>query len=424
MKKSRWFFILLCLFCVSQVFAAAKCGDVNGDDLVDIVDAFLIAKAYVGQGTVEKAVADVDGDDSVSIVDALIIAQFYVGAVNSLSGCGDGTTATPDTFPGQIESSLIGWATMNGGTTGGGNENPIVVNSMGKLNDAAGGTDAKVIHVEGKLSGTLKVGSNKTIIGLKGAEISGSSGVVRLTNSKNVIIKNLKLTGAHKTVNTLLHNAKNVWLDHCEVVNGKSDVVRLTGTSDFVTISWNVFRQTKFGHEHMGVNIGLKDSATEGRGHMNVTLHHNFYKELINERMPRARFGKIHTFNNLCLAGKNNKTRSYYAVRAGFDANVRSERNVYIDFNGPSWWWSSEKLGAPTSTVFNYARSNENSILETIEDLLINCAKEPQTIKEHQGVRGKAGIYSTGTAFVPPYSYTADSTSGLEEKIRNGAGPQ
>jgi pectate lyase len=249
--------------------------------------------------------------------------------------------------------------------------------------------------------------------------------VLRLTGARNVIIKNLKLVGVHKPnqPNTVLQDVKNVWLDHNSFIDGSADLLVVAGTSDFVTLSWNVFRQTVFGHNHMGVNIGASDKDTTSRGHLRVTLHHNFYAKMINERMPRVRFGQVHTFNNLCLAGIDAQSRSYYAVRPGVEANIRSERNIYQDFIGPSWWWTSEKLGAETSTVFNYARGNENSVLESIEDVASpEAVIGPIAIKEHEGVTGQAGFYSNGKAFVPPYTYTADPTDGLEEKIRAGAG--
>lgn len=101
----------------------------------------------------------------------------------------------------------------------------------------------------------------------------------------------------------VLHDVKNVRLVHNTFINGSHDLLVISGTSDFVTISWNVFRQTIFGHDHKGVNIGASDKDTTSRGYLRVTLHHNFYAKLINERMPRVGFGQVHTFNNLCLAG-------------------------------------------------------------------------------------------------------------------------
>jgi pectate lyase len=51
---------------------------------------------------------------------------------------------------------MIGWATMEGGTTGGGDAQPQYVDNLGDLNDAGGGSKPRVIYVSGKLSGSLK----------------------------------------------------------------------------------------------------------------------------------------------------------------------------------------------------------------------------------------------------------------------------
>jgi pectate lyase len=350
------------------------------------------------------------------------------GANPSPGNCGQPEPAAGPAAPvdwSYLNAPPVGWVTQGDGVTGGGNARPVFARSMSELQTHATGVDPKVIHVDGKLRGTLTVGSNKTIIGLQGAEIRSEAGALRLTGSRNVIIKNLTLVGVHQPnqPNTVLHDVKNVWLDHNTFINGSHDLLVVSGTSDFVTLSWNVFRHTIFGHDHMGVNIGASDRDPTSRGRLRVTHHHNFYAKMVNERMPRVRFGQVHTFNNLCLAGTDPQSRSYYAVRPGNDANVRSERNIYKDFVGPSWWWTSEKLGAKDSTVFNYARGNANSVLESIEDVAIpEAVKGPIAIKEHEGVTGQAGFYGNGKAFVPPYAYAAEPTDGLEEKIRAGAG--
>lgn len=350
------------------------------------------------------------------------------GANPSPGNCGEpqpvAGPAAPVDFS-YLNAPPVGWATQGDGVTGGGNARPVVVRSMSELQKQAAGEEPRVIHVDGKLRGTLTVGSNKTVLGLQGAEIASDTNVLRLTGSRNVIIKNLSLVGVHKPSqpNTVLHDVKNVWLDHNSFIDGSTDLLVVSGASDFVTISWNVFRQTSFGHNHMGVNIGASDNDTASRGLLRVTHHHNFYAKMVNERMPRVRFGQVHSFNNLCLAGTDPQWRSYYAVRPGVDANIRSERNIYKDFVGPSWWWTSEKLGAETSTVFNYARGNANSVLESIEDVAVpEAVKGPIVIKEHEGVTGQAGFYGNGKAFVPPYTFSADPTAGLEKKIRAGAG--
>ena len=78
-------------------------------------------------------------------------------------------------------------------TTGGGAAAPQTVTTLAAFSSAVSGTDAKVVYVSGKLTaGKVNIGSNKTIVGLCGAEIHGHLG---LSGSSNVIIRNLKIVG-------------------------------------------------------------------------------------------------------------------------------------------------------------------------------------------------------------------------------------
>ena len=65
----------------------SNCGDVNDDDVVDIVDALLIAQYYVqlDPNPFNADVADVNGDGVIDIIDALLVAQYYVDLIDSLS---------------------------------------------------------------------------------------------------------------------------------------------------------------------------------------------------------------------------------------------------------------------------------------------------------------------------------------------------
>ncbi len=60
-------------------------GDVNGNGVIDIVDALLIAQYYVGlnPANFNAANADVNCSGGVDIVDALLVAQYYVGLIAS-----------------------------------------------------------------------------------------------------------------------------------------------------------------------------------------------------------------------------------------------------------------------------------------------------------------------------------------------------
>jgi arabinogalactan endo-1,4-beta-galactosidase len=72
--------IILCIFPNAHL-TAQQPGDVNHDDVIDIIDALLTAQFYVGlyPANFDESLADLNSDGGVDIVDALIIAQIYVG---------------------------------------------------------------------------------------------------------------------------------------------------------------------------------------------------------------------------------------------------------------------------------------------------------------------------------------------------------
>src|SRR4029078_10332772 len=99
------------------------------------------------------------------------------GSTGGSTGCSTPPPASP----------LVGWATVNGNTTGAGSAPPPTVTTLAALNSAVDGTDAAVVIVQGKLApGVVKIGSNKTIIGVCGAEIHGH---VELSRATNVILR-------------------------------------------------------------------------------------------------------------------------------------------------------------------------------------------------------------------------------------------
>jgi len=60
-------------------------GDVNGDGIVNIVDALIIAQKSVGLEPPIQGNPDVNCDGVITIVDALIVAQFSVGLITSIA---------------------------------------------------------------------------------------------------------------------------------------------------------------------------------------------------------------------------------------------------------------------------------------------------------------------------------------------------
>jgi hypothetical protein len=85
MKKYFIIFIFCFIVWLSpQYFLfSQEAGDVNNDTFIDIVDALLVARYYVGlnPSPFYSLYADVNGDTAVDILDALMIAQYYVGLI-------------------------------------------------------------------------------------------------------------------------------------------------------------------------------------------------------------------------------------------------------------------------------------------------------------------------------------------------------
>lgn len=284
----------------------------------------------------------------------------------------------------------MGWATVAAdgrqGTTGGGKATPVVVKSSGELNSAAGGSDPKVIHVDGEVGGSLKVGSNKTIIGLPGAKISNAS----LGGSTNVIIRNLKIQGGSDTVVT--NDAHHVWIDHCELSDGADGVLDMTYGSDHFTISWTKIFYTRDGEHRYASLVGNRDDNTADVGKLHVTFYKVWWADKIQQRQPRVRNGQVHVLNNLYTSQDAD-----YGIAPGVHANIRAEKNIFIDI--------PEALNA---TFYN---SSDDAVLEEVG----NVFKGTTT--------GKVGKMGTRPAFTPPYPYTADTPDdAMEASIRAGAG--
>ncbi|MBN2535506.1 MAG: polysaccharide deacetylase family protein [Spirochaetales bacterium] len=101
MKKSL--LVLALVLASFVVFGQSySLGDTNHSGGIDVVDALLIAQAYVGlnPSNYYESEADVDCSGGIDIVDALLVAQYYVGLISSFpcqSTPPPGTTTTTTT---------------------------------------------------------------------------------------------------------------------------------------------------------------------------------------------------------------------------------------------------------------------------------------------------------------------------------------
>lgn len=257
------------------------------------------------------------------------------------------TPTTPVTPPSAGTATLIGYAGVNGSTTGGKGGSEITVSSLQALISAVGSSGAKIIYVSGtiKASGVNKVyvTSNKSIIGLAGSSIEGVS--FMLFGVNNIIFQNLVMKNyvTYSGVQ-VAESSHHIWVDHCEFSTDRNQGweywgkdVSITTQSDYVTLSWN-----KFHDNNLSVLISAGGAGHEAdAGKLHVTLHHNFWYN-ISEREPMTRWGSVHLFNNYHL---NN---SGYSIGARSNVNLRTDNDYFSNCPVPI---STSQAGEPAGTV-------------------------------------------------------------------------
>jgi len=337
-------------------------------------------------------------------------------------GTGGSTSGNCTTPP--AASPLIGWATASGSTTGGGNATPVTVTTFADLQSAVKGTTAAVIYVKGVLApGSVSIGSNKTIVGLCGAEIHGHIGI---NKQSNIILRNIKIVGyavgncaldpdyssatgcsSGNDAISIEGQSNHIWLDHDDVSDGTDGNLDITHACDFITVSWTKFhyssaRTDPTGSDSTGANghrfsnlVGHSDSnSSEDTGHLTITWHHNWWADYVVERQPRVRFGRVHLFNNLYTSAGDD-----YCIGVGVGANLRTENNIFVGVKTPI---DTASYSDATSAISSAGNVYSGTSGDAPADLKASSVFNPAS----------------------SYTYTLDDTSGLQAVIESGAGPK
>jgi pectate lyase len=332
---------------------------------------------------------------------------------------------------GAPDFGLVGFATMSGmgqdGTTGGAGGAHVQVSTLEELVRYAQTNVALRVEVVNDLDlsplananqgfpanypvGEILVNSNKTIYSKNGAVIRrGSLRIGKGPNGKhNIIIRNLRFrdlwvldpSGAYDTYGwdyvSIEARSHHIWVDHCDFEQAYDGMVDIKGGSDFVTVSWNVFRLQKKGNL-----VGASDNADEtDRGHLNVTFHHNWY-DRVDERMPRMRFGNAHVFNLYCnnLGGRG--------IQSTTEAATLVE-HVYFQHPRSGSRPTAEENGGPTGAV-----KVVNSIIENLPGVNVQ-------FRQFGHVNFSFNAPFAGGA--PPYLYTLDPVADVPNVVTNHAG--
>lgn len=276
--------------------------------------------------------------------------------------------------------SMVGFATLEGGTTGGKGGTKVVVNNFADLKKYAEDLETPyIIIVEGEIntgiatfiddeghvasSGTattygelISVGNNKTIVG-KGSDAFLNRIGLSIQKKHNIIIRNIKFTMSDVPISKTDENkvvayrdqaevilndpdcisiqadsavtdwlgkstqaSYNIWIDHCEFYNnGTGNKDRYDGLLDAKNNIYNATFSWNYFHDHeKGSLIG--NSNGDSLRH-EVTIHHNYYKN-IESRTPMMRHSNSHLYNNYVEGAGN-----------GNGPNVRYHSDLYFEKN-------------------------------------------------------------------------------------------
>ncbi|KAL0067966.1 hypothetical protein AAF712_004869 [Marasmius tenuissimus] len=289
--------------------------------------------------------------------------------------------------------ATVGYATMNGGTTGGSGGTVTTVTSLAALQSAVSGDAKKIVIISGTITGNtaVRVGSNTSVLGAKGSQLNGVG--LRALDVRNVIIRNVKVSKVLASAGDAIgvQSSSQVWIDHVDLSSDKDhDKVCGSGQSDprkytdlvscydgLLDITHAVtgitVSNSKLSNHYKGSLIGAADTNTEDVA-MTVTYVGNYFKN-IGSRTPSFRFGRGHIHNNYyesCEDGINTRvgaqllvennvwtspkrplysTDGGYAVARGNDFGGGSNTAPAGNFNTAPYQYSLLATGSVKSSV-------------------------------------------------------------------------
>ena len=317
-----------------------------------------------------------------------------------------GTGGTPVMCPAAPADTLVGWATQGGMTTGGGNGSPVTITSVSGSNVTD--NTARVLQFTGTLSGTVNLGSNKTLQGM-GATAT-INGKINIDGQSNIILRNFRLNASSSSDDGItIQESDHIWINHLEIYDAEDGNMDITNGSDYITVSWTKFRYSSTGDHNFSNLIASDDSDS---GNYRITFHHNWWANNVLERMPRVRFGQVHVFNNLYGIGTGAASNDH-CVRAAHEADVRVESNYFDIVRTPHEIAEDNGTAVMTATTCANNTSAGSPAGCNIEYLSLNTGGNPA---------------SRGTAFTPPYQYqssmtVADCVKAHVSNAQTGAGP-
>lgn len=279
----------------------------------------------------------------------------------------------------------------------------------------------------------VKVPSDTTLVGI-GADAAIVNGSLVLDQVDNVILRNIHFSDAYDYFpawdpkdnahgewnseydNVTLRGATHVWIDHCTFDDGSrpdsgapvyfgrqvqhhDGMLDITRQSNWVTVSWNYFRD----HDKTTL-VGNSDTQTQDEGKLKVTFHHNLY-ENVKERTPRVRFGQVHVYNNVFVVSDNTPNRYGYSIGVGYASRIYSQNNAWITPDN-----------VPSTRIVRALKGDH-----FIDKGSVHNGQDAR-LMEHLREAYPAVQWSEDPGWVPQLALTVDAASTIPAIVRQRAG--
>lgn len=177
-----------------------------------------------------------------------------------------------------------GYASLNGGTTGGKGGKTVTVSNFNDLKKAVQSTDPMIVIVDGTIKTTdggdkaLSIRSNKTLMGKdKNAKIYGG---ISISKEKNVIVYNLNIEGVYPNNGPvdgidISGASTNIWIHHCTIWNAPDGNLDIKKQANYITVSYCKFYYTDKNPHRLNALISSGGGTQPNDfGILKFTYHH------------------------------------------------------------------------------------------------------------------------------------------------------
>lgn len=368
--------------------------------------------------------------------------------------------ATANTFATDTpDFSMIGFATTQGGTTGGEGGETVYPQTFTELKQYAEESATPYIIVinkeittditayvdttSGHLSNEgatnaiattygeiLKIGSNKTLIGDGDKGFLNRIGI-NIQCQQNIIIRNLRISlqdvpvdksGENKIVafrngeEVLIGDpdcisiqadnenlpasdriSQHIWIDHCELYNYPKSTEHKDRYDGLIDAKNDTrFLTISWCHFHDHSKACLSGKGNSDNYDRTCTWHHNFFENIKGSRLPLLRFGRHHYFNN-------------YIKGCEDGINVRKDSNAYIE----NCYFEDTKTPI-------FGKSSENGRATLVDNIFKSCNNLPPECVNVDGAKQatlKSDLQFEETDFLPSQYYDYASVLNDAEEL-------